>query len=98
MRFAEILRTGDYGSKGSVVEAECRAFLRAGGTLSLADWDAMSSDGRLAFVAAGETFHVEQARLAAQETVAVTAEAMRLARERQAASAALDAAGREARR
>lgn len=51
------------GDDAVVIADMADAFLRAGGALSVADWDAMSSDAKAAFISAGNLIRREQAAL-----------------------------------
>lgn len=79
-------------AKREPVVVECADFLRAGGTLSMSDWDYFAPFGRACLVEASARLQIERARLAASEHVGMVAEAMRDARARSALSAAADSA------
>ena len=78
--------------KREPVVVECVDFLRAGGTLSLNDWDYLAPFGRACLAEASVRLQGERATLAASEHVRMVAEAMREARARSALSAAADSA------
>jgi hypothetical protein len=74
-----------------VLTAECAAFLRCGGTVTLADWESMSEDGRESMVAAAEVVERSRARVIHDEGGHFQAETIAAAREAAATRAALDA-------
>ena len=79
-------------ARRETVIVECADFLRAGGTLTLNDWDYLAEAGRACLVAASVRLQVERAKLAASEHVTMVADAMREARTRSALAAAADSA------
>jgi hypothetical protein len=56
----------------SLVRDYARAFFRAGGTLSLSEWQRMSKETRAAFEEARRAFHVEQAQVITAFVVAAS--------------------------
>lgn len=78
--------------KRESVVVECVDFLRAGGTLTLSDWDYLAPGGRACLAEASVRLQGERAKLAASEHVRMVADAMREARTRSALAAAADSA------
>lgn len=74
------------------VAIECVDFLRAGGTISLADWDDFSAFGRSCLADASRMLQGERAAAGASSLVVMVADALRVSREASALKNAADAA------
>lgn len=90
MKLGQILRTElpDEKQRFAIV-AECHAFILAGGTITLAEWDGFSPDGRQSIIEAAHEVEVTRARIAADVGLHASAEALAHAHEVGAAKDAL---------
>ena len=89
MKLGPILRAELPDEKRAVVETECYFFLLAGGTITLADWDGFSSDGRHSMISAAQQVAKTRARVVADQSLHASAEALAHARETEAMKDAL---------